>query len=150
MSKKDKKQTPQQKPASTATQSSMSFSFSKWFDKIVSTYPTALIITVIVVGYAIFLFGGGLFSIVNEVPPSAFYQNKIYFLYPSIGDQFIADTVISVMLYLMGFAGLLTIYRSTKNVGKPRQAYMLLVVGVSLVLLSYIFLEGAISAKITG
>ena len=150
MSKKDKKQTQQQKPATIATQSSKSFSFNKWFNKIVSTYPTALIVTVIVIGYAVFLFGGGLFSVVNSVPPSAFYNDRFFFLYPGVGDQFLADTVISVMLYLIGFVGLLTIYRSTKNVSKPRQAYMLLIVGISLVLLSYIFLESAISIKIAG
>jgi len=149
MSKKNKKQ-PQQKPTSTATQSSMSFSLNKWFKKIVTTYPTALIIIVIIIGYAVFLFGGGLFTVVNKVPPSMYYENKFYFLYPGISDQFIADTAISVMLYLMGFAGLLTIYRSTKSANKPRQAYMLLIAGISLVLLSYIFLESAISIKIAG
>jgi len=149
MSKKNKKQ-PQQKPTPTATQSSMSFSLNKWFKKIVTTYPTALIILVIIIGYAVFLFGGGLFTVANKVPPSMYYENKFYFLYPSISDQFIADTAISVMLYLMGFAGLLTIYRSTKSANKPRQAYMLLIAGISLVLLSYIFLESAISIKIAG
>jgi hypothetical protein len=150
MSKKNKKQ-PQQKPAaSTTTQSSMSFSVNKWFKKIVTTYPTALIILVIIIGYAVFLFGGGLFTVVNKVPPSMYYDNNFYFLYPGISEQFIADTVISVMLYLLGFAGLLTIYRSTKSANKPRQAYMLLLVGISLVLLSYIFLESAIGIKTAG
>jgi hypothetical protein len=150
MSKKNRKQ-PQQKPeASTTTQSSMSFSLNKWFRKIVTTYPMALIILVIIIGYTVFLFGGGLFTVVNKVPPSMYYNNKIYFIYPGISEQFIADTVISVMLYLMGFVGLLTIYRSTKNANKPRQAYMLLLVGIGLVLLSYIFLESAIGIKITG
>ncbi|MCL2172739.1 MAG: hypothetical protein LBH62_00655 [Nitrososphaerota archaeon] len=151
MSKKNKKQSPQQqKPAQTDTQSSRPSSLTKWFNKITTTYPTALIITVIIIGYAVFLFGGGLFSAVNGVSPSAYANNRFYFLYPSISEQFLADTVISVMLYLMGFAGLLTIYQSTKNANKPRQAYMLLLVGISLVLLSYIFLEGAINIKMAG
>jgi hypothetical protein len=47
----------------------------------------------------------------------------------------------------MGFAGLLAIYQSAKNATKPRQAYMLLVIGVTFVLLSYLFLETAIIAK---
>ncbi|MCL2642597.1 MAG: OST3/OST6 family protein [Candidatus Bathyarchaeota archaeon] len=149
MSKKDKKQT-QQKPAPTATQSSVSFSLNKWFKKVVTTYPSAIILTATLIGYAVFLLGGGLFTVINKVPPSMYYQNNFYFLYPGISDQFVADTVISVMLYLIGFTGLLTIYQSTKNANKPRQAYMLLIVGASLVLLSYIFLESAINIKITG
>jgi len=150
MSKKNKKQI-KQKPALTATQSSMSFSFNKWFKRIVTTHPSALIITAIMMGYVLFLLGGGLFAITTEnMMTSAVINNKLYFLYPSISEQFIADSVVSVMLYLMGFAGLLTIYQSTKNASKPRQAYMLLAVGISLVVLSYIFLESAISIKAIG
>ena len=32
---------------------------------------------------------------------------------------------------LLGFVGLLAIYQSTKSAYKPRQAYMLLVIGVT-------------------
>ncbi|MCL1977958.1 MAG: hypothetical protein FWG55_07670 [Candidatus Bathyarchaeota archaeon] len=147
MSKKNKKQI-KQKPAPTASQSSVSFSLSKWFRKVLTTHPSALIITVIFIGYALFMFGGGLFTITSEgILPSLYYQNRFYFLYPSISDQFIADTVVSMMLYLMGFAGLLAVYQSTKSASKSRQAYMLMIVGISLILLSYIFIESAINFK---
>jgi|WetSurMetagenome_2_1015567.scaffolds.fasta_scaffold966541_1 hypothetical protein len=145
MSKKDKKPA---KPAPTTTQSSLSFSLSKWYKKVSTTQPSTLIITAGFIGYALFLFGGGLFTITSsDILPSAFYNDKFYFLYPDISNQFISDTAISVILYLLGFVGLLSIYQSTKSAYKPRQAYMLMIVGVSLVLLSYIFLEGAINFK---
>ena len=64
--------------------------------------------------------------------------------------QFIADTIISVTLYALGFVGLLAIYQSSKSAYKPRQAYMLLVIGVTLLLLAYVFLEGSIKFKATG
>jgi hypothetical protein len=54
------------------------------------------------------------------------------------------------MLYAVGFIGLLAIYQSTKYAYKPRQAYIMLVVGVTLLLLAYIFLEDAILVKIHG
>jgi len=47
----------------------------------------------------------------------------------------------------LGFMGLLAIYQSTKSAYKPRQAYMLLIIGVALLLLSFVFLEGSISFK---
>ncbi len=151
MSKKNKKPQIKQKPAPTSTQSSLSFSLSKWFKKALSTHPSTFIITVVFIGYALFMFAGGLFSITSEgILPSLYYNNKFYFLYPDISNQFISDTVVSMMLYLMGFIGLLSVYKSTKNANKPRQAYMLMIIGVSLVLLSYIFLEGAISFKVNG
>ena len=54
------------------------------------------------------------------------------------------------MLYAIGFAGLLAVYQSTKYAYKPRQAYMMLIIGVTLLLLAYIFLEDAILIKIGG
>jgi len=64
-----------------------------------------------------------------------------------LGEQFISDTIISAVLYAIGFAGLLAIYTSTKYAYKPRQAYMMVVIGASLLLLAYIFIEAAIKIK---
>ena len=120
---------------------SMSFSLSRWFRKFSRNAPTAFIITAVGIFYAVFLFGGGLYTLINHPQPSA---------YVNISSQFISDTLISVTLYVLGFFGLLAIYQSTKSAYKPRQAYMLLIVGVALLLLSYVFLEGAISFKANG
>ena len=141
MSKKVKK------PAPSST-SPLSFSLSRWYRRVSTTQPSTFIITAIILGYAIFLFGGGLFTITSkDILPSMYYNGKFIFLYPDISSQFISDTAISVILYALGFAGLVTIYQSTKSAYKPRQAYMMLIVGVTFVLLSYIFLEGAIQFK---
>jgi len=130
--------------------SSVSFSLSRWFRKISTAAPSTLIITVVGLSYAMFIFGGGLFTLISHPLPSAYYNGKFYFLYPSIGSQFISDTVVSVILYALGFIGLFIIYQSTKSAYKPRQAYMMLVIGVTFLLLAYIFLEGAISFKASG
>lgn len=129
--------------------SSMSFSLSRWFRKISTTAPSAFIITAVGISYAIFLFGGGLFALINwrTIQPSAYVNGQFYFLYPQLSNQFISDTIIAVTLYGLGFAGLLAIYQSTKSAYKPRQAYMMLVVGVTLLLLAYIFLEASIQFK---
>jgi len=42
------------------------------------------------------------------------------------------------------------IYQSTKYVYKPRQAYMMMIVGIVLLLLAYIFLEASIQIKLSG
>jgi hypothetical protein len=130
--------------------SSVSFSLSRWFRKISTGASSMAIITIVGLSYTMFLFGGGLYTLVNRPLPSAYYNNKFYFLYPSISYQFISDTVVSVILYALGFMGLFIIYQSTKSAYKPRQAYMMLVIGVTFLLLSYIFLEGAISFKESG
>lgn len=125
----------------------VSFSLSRWFRKLSTNAPSAFIVTAVGISYAIFLFGGGLFTLINHPLPSAYVNGVFYFLYPDISSQFVADTLISVTLYALGFMGLLAIYQSTKSAYKPRQAYMLLVIGVALLLLSYVFLEGSISFK---
>jgi hypothetical protein len=138
MSKKVKKQT-----------SSMSFSLSRWFRKISTAKPSTFVISIIVIASAVFLFGGGLYTIIEKPLPSAYVSGRFYFLYPDLGSQFISDTVISVMLYAIGFIGLLAVYQSTKYAYKPRQAYMMLVIGVTLLFLAYVFLEDSILIKLS-
>lgn len=130
--------------------SSVSFSISRWFRKLSTSAPTTLVVTIVGLAYAIFLFGGGLYTLITRPLPSAYVNGQFFFLYPNISSQFVADTIISVVLYALGFVGLFAIYQSTKSAYKPRQAYMLLVIGVTFLLLSYIFLEGSISFKING
>ena len=132
------------------TSSEMSFSLSRWFRKLTTNAPTAFIVTVVGISYAVFLFGGGLYTLINHPQPSAYVNNQFYFLYPDIGSQFIADTLISATLYALGFMGLIFIYQSSKSAYKPRQAYMMMVIGVAFVLLAYVFLEGSIQFKLTG
>ena len=128
--------------------SSMSFSLSRRFRKISTARPSSFVISVIVISYAVFLFGGGLYTVISSPLPAYYTGKGFIFLYPELGSQFVSDTVIAVMLYAIGFIGLLAIYQSTKYAYKPRQAYMMLVIGVSLLLLAYIFLEDAILIKL--
>ncbi|MCW3995369.1 MAG: hypothetical protein NWE98_04370 [Candidatus Bathyarchaeota archaeon] len=133
-----------------APSSSVSFSLSRWFRKLSTNAPSTFLITLTGIAYSIFLFGGGLFTLITRPYPSAYVNGRFYFLYPGISQQFVSDTIISVVLYSLGFVGLLAIYQSTKSAYKPRQAYMLLVIGVTFLLLAYIFLEGAIQFKTSG
>jgi preprotein translocase subunit SecD len=82
--------------------------------------------------------------------PAIYYGQRFYFIYPSLGLQFISDTIIAAMLYVIGFIGVLAIYQSTKHAYKPREAYMMLVIGVTLLLMAYIFLEDLIQIKLSG
>jgi len=129
---------------------SVPFSLSRWFSRLSTTTPSALILTIVGVFYCLFLLGGGLFTLIEHPLPSAYVSGNFYFLYPSISSQFISDTIIAVILYGFGFLGLFIIYQSTKSAYNPRQAYMMLIIGVAFLLMSYIFLEGAIAFKQTG
>jgi lysylphosphatidylglycerol synthetase-like protein (DUF2156 family) len=130
--------------------SELSFSISKWFSKISTMKPSSLLMTVLVLGVALFLLGGGVYDIINQPYPAIYYNSRFYFLYPSLSEQFVFDTVISVTLYLLGFIGLLTVYQSSKHAYSPRQAYMTMIIGASLITLAYIFIEYFIRLKLTG
>lgn len=125
---------------------SKSYSFERRFRKLSESKPSSFAITIILIAYAIFLFGGGLFTIVSPIFPP-YTGSTFLFIYPELASQFISDTVIAATLYVMGFGGLLALYQSTKYAYKPRQAYMTAIVGVSLLLVAYIFLEGIIIIK---
>jgi len=128
--------------------SSLVSSFERWLNKISSIRPSSLTITLIVIAYAIFLFGGGLFTIIVPIFPP-YINNNFLFIYPELASQFISDTLIAATLYVMGFAGLMALYQSTKYAYKPRQAYMTAIIGVSLLLMAYIFLESILAIKIS-
>jgi uncharacterized membrane protein len=112
--------------------------------------PSTTILSIVIVGGCMLLFGGLVYDIVNAPISSAYVNQKFYFLYPGLTGQFLFDTVIAVALYALGFVGLLAIYQSSKHAYNPRQAYMTLAVGATLVLLTYIFIEYFIRVKLSG
>ncbi len=130
--------------------SSISFGLSRWFRKLSTSKPSATTMSIAVIAFATFLFGGGLLTLIDQPPVAVYTGRQFYFLYPALEGQFVMDTVFSAMLYAIGLIGLLLIYRSTKSAFKPRQAYMGMIIGVTLVMLAYLFLEGSILTKLSG
>ena len=123
----------------------------KFYRRLRGIQPSTAIIAAIVIGYAIFIFSGGLFSIINHDYWSYYNGSKFYFVLWSISDQFVSEVFIAGIMYALGFLGLLAMYMSTKNAYNPRQAYMLLLVGVALVVTVYFVLDwGIIPYKLAG
>jgi len=129
----------------------MSYSFNRLYQKISTAKPSTFILSIITIAIAIFLFGGGLYSLIVK-PYPAYYSEEIgfLFLYPELGAQFITDSIVATILYALGIAGLMALYQSTKYAYKPRQAYMMFLAGIVLLFLAYIFLEATIRIKIQG
>lgn len=130
--------------------SSMSYSMDKLYRRISTMRPSTLIISSLAIAFAVFLFGGGLYDIIMKPFPAVYYGGTFLFIYPQLSEQFIADSMVAMILYAFGIAGLVIVYQSTKYVYKPRQAYMMFLMGVVLLFLAYIFLEVTIELKIGG
>ncbi|MEM2419394.1 MAG: hypothetical protein QXL38_00215 [Candidatus Bathyarchaeia archaeon] len=97
------------------------------------------------IAIAIFLFGGGLYNLVSRPLPS-YYSPSIGFLFinPYLSDQFIWDSLIATTLFALGIIGALLMYQSTKYASNPRQAYMMLIVGVMLIIIAYVSIEAVL------
>mgnify|MGYP001063581917 CR=1 FL=1 len=130
--------------------SSMSYSINRFYRRISTAKPSTLILSIVAIAIAIFLFGGGLYNLIMQPLPAVYYGGRFIFLYPQLSEQFITDSIVATILYSLGVVGLITIYQSTKYAYKPRQAYMMLLVGIVLLLLAYIFLEATIQLKLAG
>lgn len=132
------------------TVTSTSYSMNRFYRRISTAKPSTLILSIIAIAFSIFLFGGGLYDIVNQPLAAIYYQGKFLFIYPQLSEQFVADSVISMMLYALGTIGLIVMYQSTKYAYKPRQATMMMTIGVVLLWLAYIILEVIIQIKVSG
>jgi hypothetical protein len=130
--------------------SSASFSMSKLYHRISKLKLSTLIISIITVAFTVFMLGGGLYDIITAPLPAATYQGRILIVYPGLSEQFIGDSIVAMMIYAVGVAGVLIMYQSTRYAYKPRQAYIMLMVGVICLFVAYIFLEATIAYKIAG
>jgi hypothetical protein len=128
--------------------SSISYSMNRLYKRISTAKPSTLALSIMAVAFAVFLLGGGLYDIIMKPLPAVYYGGRFIFLYPQLSEQFVTDSIIATILYSLGVIGLISIYQSTKYAYKPRQAYMMFLVGVTLLLIAYIFLEAIIKSKI--
>lgn len=128
--------------------SSLSFSLNKFYRAITTAKPSSLVISVISVSIAVFLFGGGLYDLIMKPLPAVYYGGRFLILYPQLTQQFIGDSIVAMTVYTLGIIGMIAVYQSSRYVYKPRQAYMLLLIGFVFVFLAYMFLEQTIRIKL--
>ncbi|MEM0096231.1 MAG: hypothetical protein QW660_06310 [Candidatus Bathyarchaeia archaeon] len=122
--------------------SSTPYLLNKIYRRLTTVKPSNMVLAVAALAIAIFLFGGGLYNLVSRPLPS-YYSPSIGFLFvnPYLSDQFLWDSLIATTLFALGVIGSLLMYQSTKYASNPRQAYMMLMVGVMLLLIAYISIE---------
>jgi len=129
---------------------SASFSMNKVYHRVSTAKPSTLIVSIVAIAIAVFLFGGGLYDIITKPYSAVYYGGRFLFYYPQLSEQFIADSIVSMILYSLGIIGLITMYQSTKYAYKPRQATLMLVTGLVLFFMAYVVLEVTIQMKLSG
>ncbi len=130
---------------------SLSYYLQKTYRKISTTKPSLLITSVIIVGVAIFILAGGIFSVLESIkyPVALYTGGRFLFFYPSLNEQILSEGVLVTVLYALGVTGLALIYQSTKYAYKPRQAYLMLFLGVSMFMIAYALIEYLLTSKMT-
>ena len=129
--------------------SSLTFFMQKAYWKMVTTKPSIFVIAVLAVATSVFLLGGGVYDLL-EKPLLAIVATggRIVVYYPyDLNAQFLVESIIVMIAYAIGVVGLILTYQSTKYVYRPRQAFILLLVGCILVIISYIFTEISLLAR---
>jgi len=130
---------------------SLGFWLRKTYWRLVTAKPSIFVIAIIIAAFSIFLLGGGVYDILEQplvaIPISS---TRIIFYYPySVHEQSILESLYVMVSYSLGVAGVLLIYQSTKYAYKPRQAFIMLLSGVVLVLLAYFYTENLVLSKLT-
>jgi len=130
--------------------SSLGFRLQRAIRKIATAKPSIFVIASVIVASTVFLLGGGVYDLLAD-PLIAFpIGRRILFFYPySVHEQAVLESLLVMTSYVMGFFGVFLMYQSTKYAYKPRQAYILLLSGVVLLLIAYIYIENLLWSKLT-
>jgi len=128
---------------------SLGFSLRKAYWKILTAKPSIFIVAAIVTAFSLFLLAGGVYDILEQPLSAIPWGRSVLFFYPyTLQAQAVIESLGIMFAYAMGVAGILLMYQSTKYAYKPRQAFMMLLSGVVLILIAYIYVESIVFSKL--
>ena len=113
----------------------------------VSVKPSSTVTIVLMIAVSVFLLAGGVYNIMMKPLVLLPSQGFPIFYYYGLHEQTWSESLAAMILFLLGLAGAFVSYRSTRYAYKPRQATTLLMVGVALLIISFIGCEYIISLK---
>jgi len=129
---------------------SLGFTLRKTYRKLTTAKPSVFIIAAIIAGASIFFLGGGVYDILEKPLVAIPIGSTVLFFYPgTIQEQTILDSFFVMICYFFGLIGLLMVYQSTRYAYRPRQAFILLLIGAMFILIAYYNIENLIYAKLT-
>lgn len=112
--------------------------------------PPLLIVTIILIAAAIFLLGGGIYDFVEKNVPAIIPgpgQRWTFFIKYNVSEQTLTESLYSMVFYGIGVIGCYLTFKSTRYAYRRRQAWILLSIGVSLILVAFLGCEWLLSLK---
>ena len=129
--------------------SSLGFTLRKTYQRIATAKPSIFVIAAIITAVSLFLLAGGVYDILEQPLAAIPFGRSILFFYPyTLQAQAVIESVGVMIAYGMGVVGILLMYQSTKYAYRPRQAFMLLISGIVLILVAYIYIESLVYQKL--
>ena len=128
---------------------SLGFTLRRAYWRILTAKPSIFIVAAIVTAFSLFLLAGGIYQILVNPLSAISLSGRILFFYPNLQVQLGYEIIFVMTAYAMGVVGILLMYQSTKYAYKPRQAFMMLLSGIIMILIAYIVIENLIFGKLT-
>ncbi len=113
--------------------------------------PSTTFSLLIVLAFTGFILAGGIYDILEQpisLLPTATGWSVL--IKGTLGQQTLNESMIAAFLYLLGFLGLYMLLRSTRYAYRPRNAYLLLILGTVTVLLVVFYSNALITSKLGG
>jgi len=111
--------------------------------------PSTTLLVAAMIVFSVFILAGGIFNIL-EKPLALLPKGSGWtFLYSgSIHIQTLNESILAGLLYFLGVLGLYLLLRSTRLVYNPRQAYLMLILGLMVTLIAVYYCTSFLSSKI--
>ncbi len=113
--------------------------------------PSTTVIMIAVLVFVGFVLAGGIYDILERpisLLPSSYGYSVV--IKGTLGQQTLNESLIAAFLYMLGVGGLYMLLRSTRYAYRPRNAYLLLIIGTFTVILVIFYSTTLINAKIGG
>jgi hypothetical protein len=113
--------------------------------------PSTTVLLILILGFVGFILAGGIYDILERpislLPTTSGYSVLIK---GTLGQQTLNESLIAAFLYMLGLGGLYMLLRSTRFAYRPRNAYLLLILGTITVLMVVFYSNALITQKIGG
>jgi hypothetical protein len=113
--------------------------------------PSTTIVIIAAIAFVGFILAGGIYDILERpislLPTPSGYSVVIK---GTLGQQTLNESLIAGFLYMLGLAGLYMLLKSTRYAYRPRNAYLLLILGTLTVLIVVFYSTSLINSKIGG
>jgi len=113
--------------------------------------PTTTLSIIIALSFVGFVLAGGIYDILEHpislIPTSTGYSVLIR---GTLGQQTLNESLIAAFLYMLGLGGLYMLLRSTRFAYRPRNAYLLLIIGTLTVLIVAYYSNALMASKVGG